>query len=199
MKKLSAALLFCCLALPAQAVEGDFTSELLTAINALRAEEGLSPLSRNPQLDGISQTHSDYMVRDDFIGHSGPDGRDLQQRAEDSGYSYRLLAENIAAGPDDPETVLAAWLESPPHAHNLRLAEATEIGLGYSSGTLILENGIASDVWTVVLAAPATQQNGTQPDAGGGASSTPQVVLVLQPAYQLQKNLQPRGRAQGTP
>ncbi len=197
MNKFFAALLFCALAVPAQAAESDFTSELLIAINALRAEEGLSPLSRNPQLDGLSQTHSDYMVRDDFIGHSGPDGRDLQQRADDSGYSYRLLAENIAAGPDDPETVLAAWLESPPHAHNLRLAEATEIGLGYSSGSLVLENGIASDVWTVVLAAPATQQNGTQPNAN--ASSTPQVVLVLQPAYQLQKNLQPRGRAQGTP
>ncbi|MEX0922995.1 MAG: CAP domain-containing protein [Rhodovibrionaceae bacterium] len=187
--------MFCFLAVPAQAAEPDFASELLAAINALRAQEGLQPLNRNAQLDGISQAHSDYMVRSDFIGHSGPDGRDLELRVEDTGYSYRLLAENIAAGPDDPDTVLAAWLNSPPHAHNLRLAEASEIGLGYSAGTLILEEGIASDVWTVVIAAPGSRPG----EASGAPEASPQVVLILQPAYHPQQNLQPRGRAQGTP
>lgn len=193
LKRLFAALLFCSLAAPAVAAEGDASAELLAAINSFRAGEGLSPLSRNPQLDAASQAHSSYMVRADFVGHIGPDGRDLPLRIEDTGYTYSLLAENIAAGPDDPDAVLAAWLASPPHAYNLRLAKASEIGLGYSSGEIVLEDGVARDVWTVVLAAPAQ----VQPETAD--ASTPQVVLVLQPTYHAQSNLQPRGRAQGTP
>lgn len=195
MKKLTAAFLLCFLATPLQAAESGFAEELLAAINALRSGEGLAPLTRNPQLDGVSQTHSDSMVRSDFIGHAGPDGRDLQLRVEDAGYRYRLLAENIAAGPDSPAAVLEAWLESPPHAHNLRLVDASEIGLGYSSGAIVLEEGIATDVWTVIIAAPTAQQVAV---ASGTQASSPQVVVVLQPAYQTKK-LKPRGSAQGTP
>ena len=193
LKRLLAAFLLSCLAGPAQAAESAVSADLLAAINSFRANEGLQPLSRNPELDAASQGHSDYMVRANFVGHIGPDGRDLPLRIEDTGYSYRVLAENIAAGPNDPDAALAAWLDSPPHAHNLRLAEVKDIGLGYSSGEIVLEEGVARDVWTVILAAPAQLQS----EAPG--ASTPQVVLVLQPAYHAQSNLQPRGRAQGTP
>lgn len=196
MKRFAAGLLLCFLAGPIQAAEGDFATDLLAAINAFRAGEGLPELARNPQLDGISQTHSDYMVRADFVGHVGPDGRDLTLRVENEGYIYRLLAENIAAGPNNPAAVLEAWLDSPPHAYNLRLAEASEIGLGYSSGAIVLEEGVATDVWAVILAAPLASGSATGPDSD--AIET-QPVVVSQPAYVPRSNLQPRGRAQGTP
>lgn len=194
--RVAAFLLLCCLALPAHAQNSSYSTQLLAAINAFRAGEGLQPLSRNPQLDRVSQRHSDYMIRADFVGHVGPNGQDLTLRTEASGYDYRLLAENIAAGPDSPEAVLAAWLDSAPHAYNLRLAEATEIGLGYNSGEVVLEEGIASDVWTVILATPASGQEAAEAPS---EATSPEVVIVLQPTYDPTSNLKPRGRAQGTP
>ena len=195
MKRLCAALLLCVLAAPVQAAETDFAAELFAAINAFRNAENLQPLTREPTLDAVSQGHSDFMVRGDFIGHIGPDGRDLPARVEDAGYDYRLLAENIAAGPDSPETVLKSWLDSPPHAYNLRLAEASEIGLGYSSGAIVVEEGVASDVWTIILAAPS----GSGSISSQAQAAQPQAVVVSQPAYVPKSNLKSRGQAQGTP
>lgn len=196
MKRLFAALLLCCLAVPAQAAETDLATELLAAINDFRSGEGLPPLTRNSTLDEVSQSHSDAMVRDAFVGHVGPDGRDLPARVEDAGYGYRVLAENIAAGPDDPNAVLQSWLDSPPHAYNLRLAEASEIGLGYSPGGVKLEDDVATDVWTIILAAPATAATGPAAEIEPGQS---QALVVSQPAYIAQSTLKPRGQAQGTP
>jgi uncharacterized protein YkwD len=196
MKRLLPFLLLVFLATPVQAAESDFAEELLAAINAFRADEGLQPLSRDATLDAVSQGHSDYMVRGDFVGHVGPDGRDLPVRVEDAGYDYRVLAENIAAGPDTPEAVLQSWLDSPPHAHNLRLAEASQIGLGYAAGSIVVEEGVASDVWTVILAAPSGSASAAASDTDGEDA---QAVVVSQPTYATRSTLKPRGSAQGTP
>jgi len=49
-------------------------------------------------------------------------------RVEEVGYSWSTVGENISAGREDSEEVVAAWLLSPHHCENIMRQSFTEIG-----------------------------------------------------------------------
>jgi uncharacterized protein YkwD len=109
-----------------------FEAQVLTLVNAERAKEGISPLTRNAQLDAATQRHSDDMACNNFMDHTGSDGSSPWDRMNQAGYSWSMAAENVAAGYSTPASVVAGWMNSPGHKANILNAGLEEIGIAYA-------------------------------------------------------------------
>lgn len=108
-----------------------FIQRVLDITNGYRSQAGLSPLTLNNRLNRAAQGHSESMALDDFFSHTGIDGSSPFDRIESEGYQFRTAAENIAAGYSTPESVVAAWMNSPGHRANILDGSLHEIGIGY--------------------------------------------------------------------
>ncbi len=113
-------------------------SEIHTLINAERAAEGLSALTRNTSLDSVARAHSQDMLDNDFFSHTNLDGEDPAARATAAGISYSVFAENLAwtyglsASTLASETV-EGWMDSPDHRANILEEDGysfTQTGIG---------------------------------------------------------------------
>ena len=118
---------------PAQAAKPDYEQRVVELVNAVRAQNGLAPVKVSAQLTASARKYSDYMGSAKFFGHVGPDGSNLISRDEAAGYvDWVDLAENLAGGQPDPDSVVKAWMASPTHRANILSPRVKEIGVGYS-------------------------------------------------------------------
>jgi hypothetical protein len=108
-----------------------FLSEVLRLSNIFRAKNGLDPLVANIELEKAAQDHSESMAMEDFFSHTDKDGKQPWDRAEEAGYDFTAIAENIAAGQRSPEEVVNGWINSPGHRANLLNPNYTDLGVGY--------------------------------------------------------------------
>jgi uncharacterized protein YkwD len=129
-----------------------FEQEVLALTNAVRSQAGLAPLRHDPALATAADKHSTDMALKNYFSHVEPDGDRLSDRIRDEGYSFRTAGENIAAGYDTPEAVVAAWLNSSGHRANILNASYTEIGIGFYRDT---PEDRYDEYWTQVFAAPS--------------------------------------------
>ncbi|HYE96174.1 MAG TPA: CAP domain-containing protein [Rubricoccaceae bacterium] len=115
----------------------DAWSEMLTAVNAARAEgracgstwyEAAPPLAWNGRLARAARVHVEDMAAHDFFSHTGSDGSRVDDRVERQGYDWRRLGENIARNQFTVEEVVSQWIESPGHCANLMHPSFTELG-----------------------------------------------------------------------
>ncbi|KAG3128849.1 hypothetical protein PI126_g21208 [Phytophthora idaei] len=88
----------------------DFLSEMLAFVNKERAAEGLPPVCGNKKLQSSSQRHSDDMAQNNYMAHDGADGSTMSQRITDAGYKWGAVGENVAAGQEDVQAVMDAWI-----------------------------------------------------------------------------------------
>ena len=117
---------------PAEPQSNSFADEVVRLTNIERARFGLAPLTINLTLQQVAQDYSSTLAFGDFFSHTGLDGRLPWDRAQDAGYNYQVIGENIAAGQLTPEQVVNDWLESPSHRANILNASFEEIGIGLS-------------------------------------------------------------------
>ena len=117
-------------------------ASILCLLNAERADAGLPPLTRNGQLDTASQGMSDAMVRDRFFSHETPDGRNLVDRVQPTGYlpssDKWVLGENLAwgsGGLSTPGAIVNGWMNSPGHKANVLAPDYKDIGIGIVLGS----------------------------------------------------------------
>ncbi len=122
--------------------------DVVTATNAERARHRLGLLTVDPRLAAAAQGHSEDMVRRAFFAHENPDGAQVWDRAVATGYAYRKVAENIAAGQPTAADVVRGWMDSPGHRANILDAELTQIGVGRATG------GSYGVYWTQVFGRP---------------------------------------------
>ncbi|MGP6086540.1 CAP domain-containing protein [Antarctobacter jejuensis] len=111
------------------------------ALNAFRAENGLGPLTTNPQLESAALAHARDMARRGIFDHRGSDGSDPMVRVQRAGYSPCYVSENIARGQRSLSEVMAGWANSPGHRRNMLSAGAAEFALVRGAG----------DNWVMVL------------------------------------------------
>jgi stress response protein SCP2 len=123
-------------------------ADVVTATNAERARHRLGLLTVDPRLAAAAQGHSADMVRRTFFAHENPDGAQVWDRAVAAGYTYRKVAENIAAGQPTAADVVRGWMESPGHRANILDGELTQIGVGRADG------GSYGVYWTQVFGTP---------------------------------------------
>lgn len=110
-------------------------AEILFLVNRERSQRGLVPLVRNPVLEDQATQYACEMIHDDFFAHENPaSGSTLPDRADEFGYDYLVIGENLAAGQSSPQQTMQDWMNSPGHAANVLDVRFTEIGIGVRSG-----------------------------------------------------------------
>jgi uncharacterized protein YkwD len=127
------------------------TQAIIDLTNFVRAENHVPPLTANAALMEAAQLHSQDMARLDQMQHDLPGVplSTLTDRAAFVHYSYQLLGENIAYNQADPASVVAMWIQSPPHRQNMLNPSFTDIGVGLSW------NRRGEPFYTMMLGQPA--------------------------------------------
>lgn len=113
-------------------------------LNAMRAQQGVAPLSYAPRLEAAARAHTLDMARHGYFAHTGRDGSGVGDRVRAQGYRWCYVAENLAKGQGDLTQVMRGWAQSAPHYRNMMSRNATGFGLFQGPDR----------IWAMVLAAP---------------------------------------------
>jgi uncharacterized protein YkwD len=128
---------------------GDVLSKeaIIGLTNDARATGGLAALDENPLLDAIAHARATDMIEKQYFAHVSPEGEQASIIARRIGYSYRVIAENIAvSGPfSTNHRVVETWMQSPGHRKNILSPRVKEVGVSVIRGRM---NG--ADTWISV-------------------------------------------------
>ncbi|MCA9031580.1 MAG: CAP domain-containing protein [Planctomycetaceae bacterium] len=110
--------------------------ELILATNSYRQRNGLGPLAWSNRLNTACESLLRVILSTDNMGHQA-DGRTPADRVSATGYSWTLVAENLAmrtgrefmSNTDFAHAILQQWIDSPGHNQNLLVPSATECGV----------------------------------------------------------------------
>jgi uncharacterized protein YkwD len=118
------------------AADGDeWRAEVLRLVNVERERVGLSPVTHNQTLEDQATQYACELIYYDFFAHENPvTGTHLDDRAEEFGYDYFMIGENLAAGQSSPAQVMADWMASEGHRANILQGQFTELGVGVRTG-----------------------------------------------------------------
>jgi uncharacterized protein YkwD len=126
---------------PAGAPERALVGATLCLLNEQRASRHLHRLRLNRKLSKAARRHAEDMVRRTYFSHDTPSGTDFVERIRRTGYFGSavewMVGENIAWGSEDestPQSIVQAWMQSPPHRHNILNRRFREIGIGVAPG-----------------------------------------------------------------
>jgi uncharacterized protein YkwD len=113
------------------APSGGMTDQVVTLVNAQRADAGCGPLRVDSRLAAAAQEHSEDMNRRDYMSHQSPEGEGPGDRARRHGYDA-WGAENVASGQASAQQVMDAWMNSDGHRENILNCGLVAIGVGES-------------------------------------------------------------------
>lgn len=114
-------------------------SDLINAVNALRASYGLAPYSISPTLMTVAQGHADYMAATGNASHTGLGGSSVTDRLLAAGYPLAgdlslggFRSENITSGNESTsaQAVVNQWAGDTLHLNTMISPNLTEIGAG---------------------------------------------------------------------
>lgn len=108
--------------------------QVLEYTNRIREQQGCRPLRLDSALVEAAGKHASDMVRRHYMDHTNPDGEDPGDRMAEAGYRGSSWGENIAAGYDSAQKVVAAWMKSEGHRKNILNCRFTVIGVGFDPG-----------------------------------------------------------------
>ncbi len=87
--------------------------------NIYRYKSGSPLLSYLASANKAGRLHSENMIKYDFFDHTGPSGKTFSARLSEAGINWANAGENIAAGYNEPISLICAWINSPGHRVNL--------------------------------------------------------------------------------
>lgn len=102
--------------------------------NESRAENGITPVTRDTLLDTAAQAAAEDMAAKGYFAHVSPDGKSPWYWLDHVGYSYSYAGENLAVNFTDSENVQTAWMASPTHRANIMKPQYTHVGFGTAHG-----------------------------------------------------------------
>jgi uncharacterized protein YkwD len=111
-------------------------------LNVERRKHGIKKLRTNGRLSLASQRHSNDMARRNYFAHGNFVGRIKRARYLKGAGSWSV-GENIAWGSGElasPREIVRAWMNSPPHRHNILHRKFREIGIGVTRGVPVRAN-----------------------------------------------------------
>lgn len=133
----------------------EVVSRVVELVNFYRKERGLPEVRRNTRLCRAAQAHSVDMAERGFYGHRGTGNTTLADRVTRAGYAAGAVFENLGAGVDGPDKLLAGWmLRGGEEKRYLLDARLTEVGVGYYYRPDDPSPIRARHYWTVIFAAP---------------------------------------------
>lgn len=119
------------------------------ATNAARRARGLAPVAPNATLSAAAARHACDMAARGLMTHTGTSTKGPSQRVKALGYTPRITAENIAAGPYGLGRVLNEWNSSSGHLANILIPQLRDVGIGRAVGS----DG-RTVFWSAVYGAP---------------------------------------------
>jgi uncharacterized protein YkwD len=96
-------------------------------ISGYRANNGLTPVSVDPDLMKLAEAQAQAMASRDALDHNV--ARSFNERLKAHGYRARTAAENIGAGYHTLAEAFSGWRDSPQHRANMLLDGATRMGI----------------------------------------------------------------------
>ncbi len=126
----------------------DYAIDIIDSTNKERRKANLEPLKENSALSYAAYLRAkDILKFQDFSHEATKSGnRTVVLTMQIVGYRYSNGGENLALGSDDPNGVMAGWLNSPKHKDNILSKDFNETGVAVLNGTFQDD----SDVYIVV-------------------------------------------------
>ncbi len=117
-------------------------SAIVEQTNAFRKQQGRAPVKLNAELARTARYFADFMARTDKYGHTA-DGKQPWDRAEEHGYEYCILLENIAwefkstgfTTAELAKSFVQGWEKSPGHRRNMLDADVVDTGVAVAHST----------------------------------------------------------------
>lgn len=110
--------------------------QVLALTNEKRKDQGLDPLTLNPELSNSARQKAAHMFANNYWAHNAPDGTTPWAFFKNVGYNYLYAGENLARDFGDSVSVVQAWMDSPTHRDNLLSKRYNEIGIAAVNGIL---------------------------------------------------------------
>jgi uncharacterized protein YkwD len=110
--------------------------QVLSLLNGIRQQHGLSLFAGSTELRNAARSHSDDMLARDYFDHDSP--TEAWDTRVGRYLSSTLIGEDIAWGTGSygtPAGLVSQWMHSAPHRHVILMAGMHRIGLGISTGT----------------------------------------------------------------
>src|SRR4030042_6324290 len=117
--------------------------DVIRLTNEKRSQEGLPPLTFNPDLSRAAKSKGDDMIAKDYWAHVAPDGTEPWYFFNEVGYKYRYAGENLAKDFSTAQSAIDAWMASPTHKENMLSAKYEDIGIAVVEGDM---NGVDTTV-----------------------------------------------------
>ena len=131
---------------PTEAVATLTRTGIIRETNKKRRVAGLTELQENMVLDAVAVKKVDDMFARQYFEHISPVGKGAGDLAEEAGYAYIMIGENLALGGfTDDADVVQAWMDSPGNRANILNARYQEIGVAAKKGTFE-----GAEVWLAV-------------------------------------------------
>lgn len=157
----------------------DLAAQVVTLVNAHRAQLGFVPLVVSPTLTAAAEWKARDMAAYGYLDHDdpAPDARSPDERVAACGYPATQWGENIAMGYASAQAVVDAWLASPEHRANIERPEFRATGVGAAGAPLYWAQsfGAVADAGSVA-AAPVALSLVPGTAAAPSASTAPAVA-----------------------
>jgi uncharacterized protein YkwD len=118
---------------PTSAPANTATHAIVAAMNKERASRGLRPLRLNDRLSLAANDRITDMFSKHYFAHVSPDGVQPFVWAQQRGYRYRLIGENLAVGYRGT-AVVEGWMRSQGHRENILQRGFDEVGIAIADG-----------------------------------------------------------------
>ena len=96
-------------------------------ISGYRSNNGLPPVSVDPELMRLASEQAHAMAAQDKLGHEI--GRPFEARIRNSSVRGSVAVENVSAGYHTIAEAFSGWRDSPPHRANMLNASVTRMGI----------------------------------------------------------------------
>jgi len=112
-------------------------TKFLRLVNEVRGEsrycgstwyKAAKPLEWNDKLEQAAKNHSEDMFRNNFLSHTGTDGKQADDRLYTVHFFWQACGENVAYGALYEDEVMKEWLNSPGHCANIMSPKYTVMG-----------------------------------------------------------------------
>lgn len=111
--------------------------QMLVAVNADRAQQGLPPLRWNAALAAAALAHAQAMEAADTLSHQLSGEPDVPARTSAAGAHFQAVAENIAYG-YSAKSIENEWMHSAPHRSNILDPRMNAVGIALVPGHGVL-------------------------------------------------------------
>ena len=123
--------------------------EAQAALNAVRAELGLPPLTPDPLLQVVAEEQARLMAEVGVIDHTLPNGEGFTVRLRRAGY-YGAAGENLAGGAPTLASAIDGWMRSPSHRRTMVNPDYVKFGISVTRGPSTLTNTYGT-YWALVM------------------------------------------------